>query len=243
MKTFKLLSVFVFSLIFCTSCEEDDWFCTTGNGYKTERSSHYAYFDRVHLDFNADVYIRQGSTSETRVVASENLINSIEEYVFNGELYLGVKSGHCINEVNGKVKIYVTSLQYEALKLSGSGSIQSESALDLNDLEIDLIGRGDVVLSNVAVDDYDIEIDGSGDVFMQGPSANNGTINIDGSGDANLEGLLTNTVNVNIEGRGDANLNVVNTLNVNISGTGIVRYDGNPNVSSSVIGGGKVIKN
>lgn len=242
MKILRVLPVLFLSIITFTSCEKDSWLCTEGNGFKTERNVNHAYFSGVYLDFNAEVYVRQGNTSSSRIVASENIINDIDAYVSNGDLVLILRNDRCVNEMNGRVKIYVTSPNYESFTVNGSGDIQNESYLDLNDLDVTVDGRGCVLLSNIAVDDYTIDIDGSGDVELRGASADNGNVVIDGSGDVDVDELLTNSLRVEINGSGDARVNVVNTLNAVIIGSGDVRYSGTPTVTSMIQGSGNVIK-
>ncbi|MCS6973998.1 MAG: DUF2807 domain-containing protein [Cyclobacteriaceae bacterium] len=145
------------------------------------------------------------------------------------------------------------------LKVSGSGSLKVEA--DAGDVTAHVSGSGDITLRgnlknvkssvsgsgkiNLQADVAGLatfDISGSGDALAQG-SANEVEAQISGSGKVLAAGLATKSCKVRISGSGSVEINVSDELDATISGSGDVRYTGNPsrlNVHSS--GSGKIRK-
>ena len=67
-------------------------------------------------------------------------------------------------------------------------------------------------------------------------------VTLSGSGDARMQGLTAGEPRVSIAGSGDAAVHVTKMLKVSIGGSADVSHIGNPEVESSVAGGGSAIK-
>lgn len=243
MKTTKIILGAALFLGTLTSCEKDEWFCIEGNGDIDTEYRSVTSFTKVELDFDAEVYISQGSNREVRIVASDNLFDYIETDVKGSKLSLDVQGGRCIDEDHGDIKIYITNPDYTALEISGSGEIKNHTPLNLNDLDIDVNGSGDVELDGLNLDDYEIRISGSGEVTLSGSNADNGVIDVSGSGDVDLSDLTTDDVTIDISGSGNVEVDVVNQLNADITGSGDVKYSGNPSMNTNITGSGSIKKN
>jgi hypothetical protein len=241
MKISKIILGSIFLGGMLTSCNNEKWFCTEGNGDIETKTLYLSSFSKVELEFDAKVYLSQGP-QEVKIVASDNLLKYIEADVNGNELVLDVKNGKCLDEVNGEVMIFISNPTYSELEVCGSGDILNTTLLELSDLEINIKGSGSVVLNNISVDDYEIKISGSGEVELDGSNADDGEITISGSGDVDLSDLSTDNLEVRITGSGDAIVDVNNSLHVNISGSGDVKYSGSPNVNSNISGSGSVKK-
>lgn len=145
------------------------------------------------------------------------------------------------------------------LKVSGSGSLKVEA--DAADVSADVSGSGNITLRG-SLKNVKSNISGSGKFDLQAAVAGLVSFDISGSGDAMARGtagevearisgsgkvlasaLETKACKVRISGSGSVEINVSDELEANISGSGDVRYAGNPsrlNVHSS--GSGKVRK-
>lgn len=242
MKTSKIIlgaAIFFGTL---TSCEKDEWYCIQGNGDTDTEYRTVNAFTKIELDFNAEVYISQGPVREVKIVASDNLFDYIETDVKGSKLSLDVQGGRCIDEEDGEVKIYITNPNYTDIELSGSGEIKNQTPLNLNDLDVDVNGSGDIDLNNVDLDDYEIRISGSGEVNISGSNADNGVIEVSGSGDVDVSNLITDDVSIDISGSGNVFVDVVSSLEVDITGSGDVKYSGNPSMNTNVSGSGSIKK-
>lgn len=222
-----------------TSCEEDTWGCSEGNGYKSTRYFNPSYFSELDIDLRAETFLTQGNSYEVRIVASENIIDRIHATVRFGELQIYTSEG-CVKESEGYIRIYITAPTFEKLTLNSSGNVTNDNFLDLNDLSIYSNGSCDVDLDNIAVDDYEIYLSGSGDISLQGETADQGDVTMNSSGNVDLSNLLTNSLDIQMSGSGDADVLVNSSIDASLSGSGDLTYEGSPTVSSNTTGSGRI---
>ena len=148
-------------------------------------------------------------------------------------------------------------------RLAGSGSIVCDS-LDANDLEVELIGSGNIELGygssyifirdeikventgsgdifiDLEADLIEVDLIGSGDIVLEG-YADESDLYIAGSGDIESEDLIVDECNAKIVGSGDIFVTVNRVLDIKISGSGDLYYFGNPRVYQDITGSGDVI--
>jgi Putative auto-transporter adhesin, head GIN domain len=160
-------------------------------------------------------------------------------------------------DIIGETKIIARDLD---LNVSGSGNLKIEAEAS-GDVEADVSGSGDlilkgkcrgfesdvsgsgkVVLSMNITEQADLGISGSGKIEASG-TANSVKTSISGSGKVLAANLETNRCEIRISGSGDVEINVKNEIDATISGSGTVRYRGNPSkVSSHSSGSGSLRK-
>lgn len=172
-----------------------------------------------------------------RVEAPEKLQDDIHTSVSNGRLR--VEQTGWREWFNGKTKVYIAQTGFDDLYFSGSGKI-SGAPLIMNNGTIKHYGSGDLDLT-ISSPKLFIQLFGSGDLTLQGqiPSLELSTT---GSGDINAEPVYAVKAIVNCTGSGDIRVRVSDTLQVNISGSGDVRYWGNPSVLNvNITGSGDLI--
>ncbi|HET9053435.1 MAG TPA: head GIN domain-containing protein [Cyclobacteriaceae bacterium] len=159
-------------------------------------------------------------------------------------------------ELIAQTKITGTTMD---LDVSGSGTLTAE--VEAGDVDTDVSGSGEINLKgkfkNVKADvsgsgrvsvngtisgRADFEISGSGKVEASG-TADSMSAEISGSGKVLGANLVTNMARIDIAGSGDVEITVNKDLNADISGSGTVRYKGNPaRVNSNASGSGNVKK-
>lgn len=177
-------------------------------------------------------------------------------------VYITVKDIEGINvsgsgDVIGETRILTRDLD---LNVSGSGSLKIEAEAS-GDVEADVSGSGDMIvkgkcrgfdsdvsgsgkvnLSMNIAEQADFGISGSGKIEANG-TANSVKTSISGSGKVLAANLETNRCDIRISGSGDVEINVKNEIDATISGSGSVRYKGNPNkVNSHATGSGSLRK-
>lgn len=160
-------------------------------------------------------------------------------------------------DIIGETKITTRDIE---LNVSGSGNLQVEVEAS-GDMDADVSGSGDLFVkgrcasldsdvsgsgkvnaSLVIADRADFGISGSGKVEASG-TASEVKVAISGSGKVLAANLETNTCNVRISGSGDVEISVKNEIDANITGSGSVRYRGEPaKISSHASGSGSVRK-
>lgn len=124
--------------------------------------------------------------------------------------------------------------------VSGSGEINLKGKF--KSVKADVSGSGRVSVSGTISGKADFEISGSGKVEASG-SADSMSAEISGSGKVLGANLVTNTAKIDIAGSGDVEITVNKELDADITGSGTVRYKGDPaRVNSDASGSGSVKK-
>ena len=128
---------------------------------------------------------------------------------------------------------------------SGSGSPDRDSKVDVWAHKLEAIendSSSDINLENVQQRDMEIILNGSGAIHITG-HVENLIVTNNGSGDVELEDLVAENVTVKVNSAGSASVNVRRSLIATNTGTGDIKYRGNPGrVIPKVYGAGSVEK-
>jgi hypothetical protein len=186
----------------------------SGNA-RTETRSH-EQFDRVAVRGVGEVNIVIGAEHRVTVTADDNLLPIYTSSVVSGELVLEPSES-----IQPKTPIRV-EIVMPALR---SASI---------------VGSGDLNVTGLAQKEVEFKIAGSGELTGSG-SVETVSTSIKGSGSIRLPDLAVRDATVSISGSGETVVNASENLSASISGSGDVRYVGNPkNVQKSISGAGEV---
>ena len=196
-------------------------------------------FKAVVTGGSEDLYVTQGNVQKVRIEAEEGIIKDIETNVRNGVLYIEHEDRYFRS--HKQIKVYVTMKEINGLRLTGSGKIVGETPIKTDELELGISGSGDIVL-DVTATEITSGISGSGNIDLTGKTSDH-NFKISGSGKINALDLETENCSVQISGAGDAKVNVSKKLDVKVSGSGSIRYTGDPaRVNTNVSGSGSVEK-
>jgi len=213
------------------------WGSIHGEGDVVKQELNLATIMGVRLGFSGDIILTQGSVQKIVMEGQQNILDNIERDIDHGIWKVNFDKG----VKNAKpVKIYITLASLKEVYVSGSGNISTTNRFEnLGDLEVGVSGSGDIRL-DVNAGDVEASVSGSGDVALQG-SASNLEVNISGSGDVHAGDLRTGNCEVSISGSGNATLYCTSSIEGSVSGSGDVRYKGDPaKVRASVHGSGDV---
>lgn len=209
----------------------------TGNGKMVTQSRSVGSFDAINVSGGMQVLVKQGTTTSLQVEADENLQEYIETEVSGSKLTLRYRNRVSIH--GGKVKVYITVPSLNAVSISGSGSISSETAVaSAGEFKASISGSGNIRMQTGAKD-VEARISGSGNIELGG-NANDLDVVISGSGSFKGYNLKTKDASVTISGSGNVETNVDGPLDAKISGSGSVFYKGNAEISLKSSGSGKV---
>jgi hypothetical protein len=224
-----------------------------GNTFKVELEGHPDFLKEVetYVEGNRLVIGKEGRWMDWNWGSQEKLTAYVTMPEIEGLSVSG--SGDLI----GETKIVTKDLK---LSVSGSGALQIENdsqgtveadvsgsgRIELRgkcqNFTSDVSGSGRVLLAQDIRETADFGISGSGRIEATG-KADKVETRVSGSGKVMAAGLEANRCAVRISGSGDVEINVKNDLDAHITGSGSVRYLGNPNrVNSHASGSGKVRK-
>lgn len=182
-------------------------------------------------DDEVNVYITMKDIEGLGVGGSGDLIG--ETKIVTNNINLNVSG-------SGNMKVEVEASGDMESDVSGSGNIELKGKC--KGFNSDVSGSGKVILTLNASEDAEFGVSGSGKIEASG-SASRVRTSISGSGRVLAANLETNSCEVRIAGSGDVEINVKNELDANITGSGSVRYKGNPTkVNAHSAGSGSVRK-
>ena len=154
--------------------------------------------------------------------------------VSNGKLKIKWKNGTNISTNKGVyVTVYYQSIN--AVGLSGSGDVISKDVIKSDNFEVSVSGSGDIELE-VDTNHLHASVSGSGDVDLSG-TTNEFDASVVGSGDIDAYGLISDKASLKISGSGGMNLTVKKELEARVSGSGDIKYKGNPKIEDIKVSG------
>jgi hypothetical protein len=208
-----------------------------GNGVVRTQVRTASGFTGVALGINARVELRQGDAEGVTVDADENLLPLIQTVVKDGTLEIRPARRN-LSLQSSAIRLVVQARRIDSLALGGSGSITAD-ALRAGKLALEIGGSGLIDLRHVQAEQVKVEIGGSGNMKLAG-SARRLDVSIGGSGDIAAPDFIADKVAVAVGGSGDAQVAARTSLDVTIAGSGSVDYSGDPQVSQTIVGVGRV---
>jgi len=243
MKTKKIIVPIVMLLVLfvSTSCIFDlNVISGTGNIVKENRNA--TNFTSIELLTSADVEIIKGNSFNVSVSDYENLIQYLTVEVVDNRLIIK-KTKNFVNLWNSKAKVIVTLPDpLYSVKLAGSGNMKINSAF--NNLEFLMVsGSGNIELGcECQLNKLDAQISGSGNMNGIGTVEDLST-KISGSGNIRFSQLKAKNAHCTISGSGNMYVYIEDRLEAYLSGSGDIVYSGTPIVNSHVSGSGSIHKN
>lgn len=243
----------LFTLVMFTGCYKG-WHNIDGNNDVQSETRYVGSFEKVFNEGEFDVYIIQDGSGDVEIEAESNLIPFIRTRIEGSALVIDTKDNL---HNHFPMKVYVHTEEIDEIRLSGSGLVEAED-LETNNLDIDLSGSGDMMISSSSNDvqcrisgsgDIDLglvcnalelDINGSGELEVYG-TAQDGDFNISGSGSIRAYDLTLQECQAKISGSGSMYVTVEDYLNVNISGSGDIYYMGDPQIEAKITGSGEII--
>lgn len=203
-------------------------------------------FTEISLRVSARLHIRQGDVQTVEIEAGRTTLGELITEVKDRALIIRFPTRQLLNKNfdPGKINIYVTVPEINALSLSGSGDIVADGALSTRIMDLNVSGSGSIILSHLNADKVKAVVSGSGDIVIKdGKTADefNGTVS--GSGNIRAADYEAKEVSIRIVGSGNCYIHSDGNINARIAGSGSVYYSGNPDIDSSVAGSGRVIEN
>lgn len=209
-----------------------------GNGRITTENRSLSDYDKIGVAGSFDVILLKGKEGAISIKADENLMEYIETEVKNGHLKIQPKKGYQLRSTK-TIVITVPFEMVEAISMAGSGNVRSKDVLDATDLNLNLVGSGELDLS-VSTKNLTSKIAGSGNIKLSG---NVDEFNCEVAGSGNMDGsnLKASASHINIAGSGNVKVHAVSEIHAKIVGSGDVIYTGNPTIEKvKSIGSGSI---
>lgn len=212
---------------------------TVAAGPTTTQSFDLKDFTGVEVTGPDDVTIRQGDAFSVSAKGPKSELDELEIVRNGSTLSIGRKnSGFSFSHHDSEgVEISVTMPKLDALRLTGSGSIDAD-AVDGDAVDLAVTGSGDLSVAKLTGKSADLAISGSGNIEVKGGTIETGDFGITGSGDIDADGLVAQTLDVSIAGSGDVDAQATATANIKILGSGDATIGGGGKCSTHAMGSG-----
>jgi hypothetical protein len=210
-----------------------------GTGEMITRTLQVNDYDAVSISGGFVVVYQQSGTCSLEVSMQANLFEFIKADVQNRTL--NIEFTQDVSTTGGNTpRLYISAPYITAFTAGGALTAENWNTLVTPRLTFTVNGSANGAI-NVGTEDLTMNISGGGNIELSG-SADNARITSNGAVNVSAFGLSVQTAEISIMGAGNVDISVVGTLDAVISGTGRIRYDGEPNVTQTVTGAGTVIK-
>jgi hypothetical protein len=192
-------------------------------------------FDGLGVSAPIRVELKQGDVESLVVEGDENALAELETYVERGSLLLRQRSpGHV--KYMDKVKAYVTMQEIRGISAAGSGDIVA-GALRTGNVKLAVAGSGDLRIQTLNAKAVSAAVAGSGNLVIAAGQADSLDAGVAGSGDLEAGKLDAGDVHAAVAGSGSATVSARTSLNAAVSGSGDLRYFGDPQVRKTAVRG------
>lgn len=186
-----------------------------------------------------DVTIRQGDAFSISAKGPKTELDELEIKLDGSTLAIGRKrEGFSFGHRNSDgVQIEITMPKLDALRLTGSGSIDADN-VDGDAVEAVITGSGDLKVATLTGKSAKLGISGSGDIEVAGGTIGSGDFSVTGSGNIDADGLAAQTLAVSITGSGDVDAQATGSADVRILGSGDATVTGGGKCTTKAMGSG-----
>ncbi len=201
-------------------------------------------FSEIALNVPAKLYLEQGSEQSVRIVASSSTLEEIITEVKGRRLIIRFpnKTKFFRDFKPGKIEIYISVPEVDALSVSGSGDIMAKK-LKSRIIDMAISGSGNIEVDRLNSERAKASISGSGNISVGGDGvANELAVSISGSGNFDGEDFEAEEVTVHTSGSGNCKVYSNGSIKARIAGSGSIYYGGNPSIDTAIAGSGKVRK-
>ena len=230
----KSASTLFVMILFLTACNAQKYGKVKGSGNVINKTRNVGSFEQIGVSGSFDVTLKKGDEGRIDIKIEDNLLPYLITEVSNGKLKIKWKNGTNISTNKGVyVTVYYQSIN--AVGLSGSGDVISKDVIKSDNFEVSVSGSGDIELE-VDTNHLHASVSGSGDVDLSG-TTNEFDASVVGSGDIDAYGLISDKASLKISGSGGMNLTVKKELEARVSGSGDIKYKGNPKIEDIKVSG------
>ena len=192
-------------------------------------------FSTLELDLPARYVVRESGVASALMRGPSEVIDRIvlEQHDDNVRVYVPGSI-----TIQGQLVIEIDVVGLKELVVNGAGQVNGHG-FSGSEFSLRLSGSPEVKLTGLDVDKLRVEMQGSGSVEASG-RASTERMRMAGSGQYRATDLGADKVDARLEGAGSAEVFAREKLYVHISGSGRLRYRGDPELSKSVDGSGTV---
>ena len=140
--------------------------CLEGQGSIVIQEISIASFSAIELHSPARVYLKQSDNQSVTIKAQQNIIDMLKMEV-DGEKWK-IRFDRC-PKTDKKIEIYINLPKLTEAEIDGSGELISDGVFESDELELNIEGSGSINFE-LDVKELETEVNGSGDLMLSGKS-------------------------------------------------------------------------
>lgn len=186
-----------------------------------------------------EVEIKNGSSTEVKVEADDNLIGDIETTVSGHTLHIRTRDG--VNFNNGHYKVYIIAPEISDIESSGAANVEIKNILKTpGKLKLDASGAASID-GELDAPEISTEATGASNLKLRGRTRDLDA-RASGSGTIDADDLMSETAKVHASGAATAHVYASVQLDADASGAANIYYKGAGSVSQKTSGAASVKK-
>jgi hypothetical protein len=240
MKTKSILFTILMTSILFASCNKDNDVSPSGNVSTVNKT--ITGYNELYVEDQFKVYVTFSDTVESiQIEANANLQAYISVTKQSNQLVIKLSDDVNITDGNTVLNIYITTKYLNAFYGVGAPSIELQSELIVDNLDIELVGAG-YFKGSIDVDYLYANLIGASNLNLMG---NSDSFSIEAVGGSNFNEYNFETKNLiaDLEGGSNLYITVQNELDVNANGASNVYYKGDGAIVKQNLSGGSQIIN
>ena len=236
----KMTTTVLLAILILTSSNAQKRIKGNGNVVTIERTTND--YDGISVGGFYHVELVDGNEGKITLTGEDNILDYIETEVKGGILVIKAKNNKNLIPSRGEgVFITIPFESINSVKGSGSGKIIGKKTIETNSFKVGTSGSRHVEL-NVKSSSVSVSTSGSSKIQISG-TADKLEVKSSGSSNVGTYELEVDKATLTLSGSSDARIAVEESINARISGSGHVRYRGNPQkINTKTSGSGKITK-
>jgi hypothetical protein len=212
-----------------------------GNGKVVSEKRVTASYEKIAVSGFFDVELVTGTEGTITVKGEENLLPFIKIEVIDQVLKIYTKKNKYISTSKGKgILVIVPFESINQVTLTGSGDVITKNVITSTNFSAKLTGSGHMDLE-IEATDVNANLTGSGDINLSGKTENINS-EVGGSGDIDASKLISKNANASVSGSGDNAVSCSESLYARVTGSGEIKYTGEPQKKDTKVTGSGSIK-
>lgn len=205
--------------------------CLHGSGNVITENRKVKEFNRVSIDGDFKVILKQDSSLNLSVTGDDNLLKDIETEVDADKLHIHTRRQIC---GNSDLAITIGVHNLEELKSSGAVDISTDGTLNVKDISFNLSGASKLTL-DLNADNVTTSGSGATEMNLKGQATSH-TVDFSGVGKLYALDFVVGDYTIESSGTSENHVNALKTLKISTSGAASVKYKGNPAITSDKSG-------
>lgn len=239
MKQQIMKGVFVFAVVISIGVLHSCDYCIPAEGKQLTKELQLEDFQRLELNLPASVHVQIAEIPLIIVTAPKSVFKVLKTPVSGG--VLKIETTPCVSVDSDEIHIELSVKSLKTIVINGSANVIMNDSLLAEKLRLKINGSGEMRLGKVIANQMDFDLNGSGKAIVKGMTEEL-KVQINGSGSFDGLDLLTSETEAKINGSGNAKVHATGNLSVKVLGSGVLRYEGSPQIKTNISGSGSVRK-